>query len=224
MDLTFNKIEERVVAALIEKGLTTPDYYPLTLNSLTAACNQKSNRNPVLALDETTVARTLDALRERQLVRMVSGAEMRVPKYYHLFPEAGEFSEPEVALLAELMLRGPQTIGELRGRASRMHEFTELSQVEPVLLGLSNRESGPVVKKLARQAGHKESRFAHLLAGEPELPEDAQENLEIPLEGARVQIVAENERMDRLEQEIGQLRSEIEEIRQQFSRFKQQFE
>ena len=224
MDLTLNKIEERVMGALIEKGLTTPDYYPLTLNSLTSACNQKSNRNPVLALDETTVARTLDALRERQFVRMVSGAEMRVPKYYHRFQEEGGFSDPEVAVLAELMLRGPQTIGELRGRASRMHELPDLEQVEAVLLGLTNRDDAPVVKKLPRQAGHKESRYAHLLAGEPEAPAASREDDEAPAEGARVQIVAENERMDRLEREIGELRSGMEEMRQQFSRFREQFE
>ena len=222
MELTLNKIEERVVGALIEKSLTTPDYYPMTLNALTAACNQKSNRNPVLALDETTVARTLDRLRERQLVRELSGADMRVRKYYHRFPEACAFTEPEVALLAELMLRGSQTVGELRSRASRMHEFADLGQVEATLGALANRENGAVVVKLERLAGHKESRFAHLLAGEPDLP--AVVDSEEPREAARVHIVAENERIDKLEQQLSALQNQMDEMCQQFERFREQFE
>ena len=219
MELTLNKIEERVVGALIEKSLTTPDYYPMTLNALTAACNQKSNRDPVLALDETTVARTLDGLRERQLVRELSGADMRVHKYYHRFPEVYVFTESEVALLAELMLRGPQTVGELRGRASRMHEFADLRHVEAILEVLANRENGAAVVKLERLAGHKESRFAHLLAGEPDLPLVV--DSEGPREAARVHIVTENERIDKLEQQLSVVQSQMDEIRQQFERFRE---
>ena len=222
MNLTLTKIEERVIGALIEKGLTTPDYYPLTLNSLTAACNQKSNRNPVVDFDEKTVLRSLDSLKERGLARMQSGADMRVPKYYHRFDEVGRFSGPEVAIMCELMLRGPQTVGELRGRASRMHEFADLAQVESVLLELANRADGPAVKKLPRRAGHKESRYAHLLAGEPEVASDP--DAEPAVEGARLEVVAENERMDRLEETVTALQGAVDEIRQQLTEFKKQFE
>ncbi len=223
MNLTLNKIEERVVGALIEKGLTTPDYYPLTLNSLTAACNQKSNRNPVVDFDEKTVLRSLDALKEWGLARMQSGPDMRVPKYYHLFEQVSGFSAPEVAIICELMLRGPQTVGELRGRASRMHEFADLAQVETVLLGLTNRADGPAVKKLPRQAGHKESRYAHLLAGEPEVASSA-DDAEPGVEAARMEVVAENERMDRLEETVTELQGAVDEIRRQLTEFKKQFE
>ena len=134
--------ELRILGALIEKGITTPDYYPMTLNALTAACNQKSNRDPVLEYGEKTVVRALDSLRDKGLIRVVSGHDMRVPKYYHRFTEVRELSAPEAAVLCELMLRGPQTPGELRTRGSRMHPFESLGEVESVLESLMERQAG----------------------------------------------------------------------------------
>ena len=151
--------ELRVLGCLIEKGITTPDYYPMTLNALTAACNQKSNRAPVVQYNEKTVVRTLDSLRDKELVRVVSGHDARVPKYYHRFNDVRGFTGPEVAVLCELMLRGPQTPGELRSRGSRMHPFENRAEVEAVLESLMNREAGAAVVRLPRQAGFKESRL-----------------------------------------------------------------
>jgi len=222
MEALLDDVEARVLGSLIEKQITTPDYYPLTLNSLTTACNQKSNRHPVVAFDEKAVARALESLRDKQLARMVSGAEMRVPKYYHLFPEKFGFTPPEVAVLCVLMLRGPQTVGEIRGRTGRLHAFADLAEVESTLQGLVDREEGPLVNQLPRQPGRKESRYAHLFAGEPEIPE-AEED-EGPVEPATLEVRAENERVVRLEEEMHFLRQEFDELRAQFVRFKKQFE
>jgi len=168
------------------------------------------------------VARALESLRDKQLARMVSGAEMRVPKYYHLFPEKFGFTPPEVAVLCVLMLRGPQTVGEIRGRTGRLHAFADLAEVESTLQGLVDREEGPLVNQLPRQPGRKESRYAHLFAGEPEIPE-AEED-EGPVEPATLEVRAENERVVRLEEEMHFLRQEFDELRAQFVRFKKQFE
>ena len=130
MQALLNPVEARVLGALVEKQITTPDYYPLTLNGLTTACNQKSNRFPVVAFDEKTVVRAQESLRDKELARMVSGADMRVPKYYHLFVEKFELTPPQVAALCVLMLRGPQTTGEIRGRSSRLYEFADLGEVD----------------------------------------------------------------------------------------------
>ena len=222
MDALLDQVEARVLGALIEKQITTPDYYPLTLNGLTAACNQKSNRHPVVDFDEKTVARALESLRDKQLARMVSGAEQRVPKYYHLFTEKFGFSPQEVGVLCVLMLRGPQTVGEIRGRTGRLYEFDDLTEVEATLRGLNEREDGPLTRQLPRQPGRKESRHAHLLAGEPELPEE--EENEPHLEAATLEVRAENERLARLEEEVGFLRRELDELRETFTRFKEQFE
>lgn len=221
MEALLDGVEARVLGALIEKQITTPDYYPLTLNSLTAACNQKSNRHPVVDFDEKTVARALESLRDKQLARMVSGAEQRVPKHYHLFTEKLGFSPQEVGVLCVLMLRGPQTVGEIRGRTGRLYEFDDLAEVEATLLGLSEREDGPLVRQLPRQPGRKESRYAHLLAGEPEVPEEEEEPR---LEAATLEVRAENERLARLEEEVGALRRELDELREMFTCFKGQFE
>ena len=225
MERVLNTTEERVLGCLIEKGVTTPDYYPLTLNALTAACNQKSNRNPVFELDDKTVVRALDSLRDIELVRVVSGAEMRVPKYYHRLAESEGLSAAQLAVLCELMLRGPQTVGELRGRANRMFEFADLPSVEVVLDELMSRAGGPAVVQLPRQPGRKESRYAHLLAGEPEpkSEEDAAEAGSAP-EPARVAVQAENDRIERLETALEELRAEVAQIRSQLDSFKQQFE
>jgi uncharacterized protein YceH (UPF0502 family) len=156
--------ELRVVACLVEKQLTTPDSYPLTENSVVAACNQLSNRNPVVAYDNNTVRVTLTALRQRGLARVVHTPGARVPKHRHILDEALGLSRGEVSLLAVLALRGPQTVGELRTRTERMHDFSALSGVEEALEGLANREE-PLVVRLERQPGQKEARYAQLLGG-----------------------------------------------------------
>lgn len=214
MDVTLNTVEVRVAGALIEKELTTPDAYPLTLNSLLLACNQLSNRDPVVAFDEATVREAVDSLREKRLIRVVSGAEHRVLKYKHVFPEALQVTPPELALLGVLMLRGPQTLGELRGRTDRFHPFTDLAEVETTLQGLMARTQPPLVRQLPRQPGQKEVRYVHLLMGA--------EVMEEPAPGLREP--SENERIARLEAECMSLREEIAELRQQFDEFRKAFE
>lgn len=221
MDVILNAVEVRVLGALIEKELTTPEYYPLTLNALVNACNQVSNRDPVVAYDEKTVVRTLESLREKQLVWMVTGAGARVPKYEHRLVEQMKLAEQEIAALCVLMLRGPQTVGEIRGRTGRMYEFKELVEVEMTLDSLMSALPQPLVMKLPRQPGMKESRYAHLLAGEvhvEEAPAAAR------LEPATLEVRAENERMAKLESEVEVLRQEMVELKQQFLDFKRQFE
>ena len=221
MEVMLDEVEVRVLGALVEKQLTTPEYYPLTLNGLTTACNQKSNREPVVDFAEKTVVRALEGLRDKNLARMLSGAEMRVPKYYHLFAEAFGFTAQEVGVLCVLMLRGPQTVGEIRSRSGRLYEFADLEQVEATLQGLVERADGALVKKLPRQAGFKESRYAQLLAGEPQI---VAEDTEPQLERATLEVRAENERLALLEAQVQDLGREIEAIRQEFAEFKKQFE
>ena len=167
MEPLLNEIEVRILGSLIEKQITTPDYYPLTLNSLVTACNQKSSRFPVVEFREKSVVRALESLRDRGLVRMVSGADMRVPKYYHLCVESFDLTPPQLAAICILMLRGPQTVGEIRGRTGRLYDFANLAEVEETLRELSRQGPGALVVQLERQLGRKEVRYAHLLAGEP---------------------------------------------------------
>ena len=162
----LTEIEARVVGALIEKQLTTPEYYPLTLNALIAACNQKTNREPVTNFTETEVQKALDDLREKNVVYVFYGSTSRVPKYKHILPQALEIDERETAVMCVLMLRGAQTLGELRERTSRLYEFSGLGEVQETLDALVRRDGEPLVVKLERQAGQKEARFAHLLCGE----------------------------------------------------------
>ena len=218
----LDAVEERVLGSLIEKAMTTPEYYPMSLNALTNACNQKTNRSPVVEFDDKTVARALESMREKGLVRIVSGADQRVPKYRHVFDEAMDLTEAQTAVLCELIVRGPQTVGELRGRANRMHAFDELSQVEVVLTELGERDT-PAVKRLARQPGRKESRYAHLLAGAIEDADDGDEaERPLPAETATLEVRAENERVERLEESVESLRGEVAEL--QLQTFRQQFE
>ncbi len=171
LKLELTPEEARVIGALLEKEITTPDQYPLSLNSLTAACNQKSNRDPLMTLAERDVQRTLDALAKRALVVDRSGFGSRVPKYRHLFcnTEFGsrKFSPGEVAVICELLLRGPQTAGELRTHGARLHAFGDVEEVERLLDGLAARQDGPYVVPLARAPGQREARYAHLFSGEP---------------------------------------------------------
>lgn len=215
----LNDVEVRVLGCLIEKELTTPEYYPLTLNALTNACNQKSNRDPVLSLAEADVVRAIDRLKFKGMARLSAEAG-RVPKYCHSLTEKYRFAPPELALLAELLLRGPQTVGELRSRAERMAPFADLTAVEQVLEVLMELDP-PLVTRLLRQPGRKESRYAHLLAGEPQ--PTAEENAP-PLEAARLKVMAEDERVGRLEEDVATLRSEVAELRQLVEEFKAQFE
>jgi hypothetical protein len=219
MEAILNDIEVRVLGCLVEKELATPEYYPLTLNALTNACNQKSNRDPVLALEETDVVRALDGLRHKGLAHQ-SAEGGRVPKYCHSLAAKLHLEPAELAVLAELLLRGPQTVGELRGRAERMHPLATLEEVERILEELMERQP-PLLARLPRQPGRKEHRFAHLLAGAPEI---AAEERSLPPEAARVQVMAENERIDRLEAEVAALREEMTALRAELAAFREQFE
>jgi hypothetical protein len=214
--------EVRVLGSLIEKQITTPDYYPLTLNALTNACNQTSNRDPVVSLDEATVVRALDSLREKKLALLFHGAESRVPKYSHrLGLEDADLGRPEIAVLCVLMLRGPQTVGEIRGRGARLHEFATLEDTEAVLDWLAARTPRPLVAKLPRQTGLKEQRYAHLLSGEAAIPvADAGPRPE----PARRAVQQENERLAKLEADAAALRAELAEFKRQFAEFRKQFE
>jgi len=219
VDITLNDREVRVLGSLIEKELTTPEYYPLSLNSLTNACNQKSNRDPVMALMEEDVVRALDSLRFKQLV-VLSADGGRVPKYRHLLAEKLRLMPAEQAVLCELLVRGPQTVGELRTRGERMHPFGDLAAVEEVLQELMVREN-PLVTLMPRQPGRKEGRYAQLFSAMPECDE---ESPEARPEAARQRVVAENKRVTKLEEEVAALRSEVSELQQMMAEFKAQFE
>lgn len=199
MPLTESEI--RVLAALVEKAVTTPEYYPLTLNALISACNQKSNRDPVVAYDDTTVSIALDSLREKGLIRVLRDA--RAAKYQQYFAEAYETSPAETAILGELMLRGPQTAGELRGRIERFEIVLEIDEVETLLNGLRERPDGPLVTLLPRQPGRREQRYAHLLGGEPVIAESAETETPLP----------RLDRLQALEAEVAALRAEVEALR-----------
>lgn len=215
----MDQIEARVLGCLIEKEMTTPEYYPLSLNALTNACNQKSNREPVMALEEDAVVRALDSLRFKQLA-VLSADGGRVPKYRHILSEKMQLVSPELALLCELLVRGPQTVGELRGRCERMHAFADAAAVEDVLAELMEREQ-PLITRLARQPGRKEPRYAHLLCGAVDL--SGEEHTPAP-EAARVRVMAENERITRLEEEVAALREEVAGLGRMMDEFKRQFE
>ena len=219
MEFSLNAIETRVLGCLIEKELATPEYYPLTLNALTSACNQKSNRDPVMALDETEVVRALDSLRFQRLAHQ-SAEGVRAAKYCHNLEGLLRLEPQELAILAELLLRGPQTVGELRGRAERMAPLADLAVVEGFLAALAEREP-PLVARLPRQPGRKEQRYAHLLSG---MPDVGDEGVVPPVEPARARVMADNERLAALEAEVAALRGEVEELKNQLATFRAQFE
>jgi len=218
VNIELNENEARVLGALLEKEITTPDYYPLSLNSLVNACNQKSNREPVMNLDDDAVRGALRTLHDNSLARSVSAADSRVTKYEHRLQEAFNFDRREAALFCELLLRGPQTPGELRTRAERMHRFDDLSEAQSALQRLMNREP-PLVKVLARQPGTKESRYTHLLSGDAQ-PVSTGAGREVPA-------TLERRKMDefaRLSSEIAELRKDMTDLKQQFAAFRKQFE
>jgi uncharacterized protein YceH (UPF0502 family) len=219
MPTILTDIETRVLGSLVEKQVTTPEYYPLTLNALTAACNQKNNRHPVTSYTEDQIAQALETLREKNLAYVYYGSTSRVPKYKHVMPEVLRLSPPEVALMCVLMLRGPQTPGELRGSASRLHEFNGLEEVEQTLTSLISLDE-PLVVRLPRQPGQKEVRFVHLLSGAIDLETIAAE-VERP---AVASIRPSGNQIERLEQKVDALTAEVEKLRQQFEEFRKQFE
>jgi len=219
MNILLNANEVRVLGCFIEKEMTTPEYYPLTLNALTNACNQKSNRDPVVAFDETDVVRALDRLRHLGLA-MQAGEGGRVPRYRHSLMEKLHLEPEELAVMAELMLRGPQTVGEIRGRADRMHPLNSLEEVEEILKTLAERES-PLVVQLPRQPGRKECRQMHLLAGMPDFSEEASAP---HAETATLKVRAENERIAALETEVAALRADLDALRRAMAEFREQFE
>ena len=214
----LNEVEARVLGALVEKDITTPDYYPLSLNALINACNQKNNREPVMNLDEDTVRRALDGLHSQNLAGPAGGADSRVTKYEHRMQEVFNFNRAETAIVGVLLLRGMQTPGELRGRAERMHRFEALDEVQSTLQRLTQREP-PVVKVLPRQPGTKEARYMHLLSGDaPDLSGGGPSSpMSAPLAG-------ENDTLARLEDEVQELRKEVADLKLQVERFRKAFE
>src|SRR6266478_6716304 len=218
MDILLNEMEARVLGSLIEKELTTPAYYPLSLNALVNACNQKSNRDPFMNLDEDAVRESLRSLNQKELAGPADNMESRVKKYEHRLQEAFNFTRHEIAILCELLLRGPQTPGELRGRAERMHRFEALDEVQSTLQRLMQSEP-PIVRVLPRQPGTKEARYMHLLSA------DLQElSLAIAPSSAIANHPEGNEPLMRLEDEVQQLRKEIADLKQQFESFRKGFE
>jgi uncharacterized protein YceH (UPF0502 family) len=216
--LTDNEV--RVLGSLIEKQITTPEYYPLTLNSLTAACNQKNNRNPVTALTESEVEQALDSLRDQNLAYVFHGSTSRVPKFKHVAPENLQLNPAELAAMCVLMLSGPQTMGEIRTRGSRMYDFSGLEEVEQTLHSLSTRESEPLVTKLARQPGQKDARFAHLLSGVPHLEIAAESSAPV----RPTHRVSDSDRISKLEEQVNALTEKADSLAEQFEKFKRQFE
>jgi uncharacterized protein YceH (UPF0502 family) len=216
----LNDTEVRVLGSLVEKQLTTPEYYPLTLNSLTLACNQKNNRHHVTANDEATVAQVLETLREKNLVYVFYGSNSRVPKYKHVITEVLHLNQQELAVMCVLMLRGTQTPGELAGRGYRLYEFSGLEEVESTLNSLISREPEPLVTRLPRQAGQKEVRFAHLLSGLVSVAASEKAHASKAVSNSRNGA----ERMVKLEQEVEALRTDLMALRQQFEEFKKQLE
>jgi uncharacterized protein YceH (UPF0502 family) len=216
VNIVLNSAEARVLGALVEKDITTPDYYPLSLNALINACNQKNNREPVTNFDEETVRLALRNLSDKHLARTAGGADSRVTKYEHRLQEAFNFTRQETALICVLLLRGPQTPGELRGRTERMYQFEHLDDVLSGLQQLMRREP-PLAKALGRRPGTKEVRYAHLLSGDVEAWEP-------PAESASSSGSADAERILQLEEQVAALRNEVAELKQQMADFRKQFE
>jgi len=215
--LQLNPIEVRVLGSLIEKDITTPDYYPLSLNALVNACNQKNNRDPVMTLNYDSVRQALGTLQEKHLAGPAGGADSRVTKYEHRLQEVFNFDRREIAVVCVLLLRGPQTPGELRGRSERMYHFETLDDVQSALQRLSDRQP-PLVRVLPRQPGTKESRYAHLFSDDT-WPAESQTPQSTPESRS-----SNDTRLSVLEAEVSSLRNAVAELRQQLAAFKTQFE
>ncbi|HTW56549.1 MAG TPA: YceH family protein [Terriglobales bacterium] len=214
----LTEIEARVLGSLIEKDITTPDYYPLSLNALVNACNQKNNRDPVMSLDESAVRDALSTLQEKRLAGPASGADSRVTKYEHRLQEVFNFDRREIAIVCVLLLRGPQTPGELRSRTDRMYRFEALEDVISTLDRLAQREPS-LASILPRQPGTKESRYTHLFSGEP--PEQPASPI---ARASSPDAPSSADRISNLEEEVARLRTELTEVQQQLAAFRRQFE
>jgi uncharacterized protein len=217
-ELNLSEVEARVLGSLIEKDITTPDYYPLSLNALVNACNQKNNRDPVMTLDENSVRQALASLQERRMAGPAGGADSRVAKYEHRLQEVFNFERRETALICVLLLRGAQTPGELRGRCERMYRFETLDDVQSGLQRLMEREP-PLARVLARQPGTKESRYMHLFSGDAGVPEESDP---VILQRA-VRRVEEGSRLSMLEGQVESLKQEVTELKRQLAEFRDQF-
>ena len=222
--MLLTEIETRVLGSLIEKDITTPDYYPLSLNALVNACNQKNNRDPVMTLDESAVREALSTLQEKRLAGPASGADSRVTKFEHRLQEVFNFDRREIAVICVLLLRGPQTPGELRSRTDRMYHFEALEDVVSTLDRLAQRQP-PLTAVLPRQPGTKESRYTHLFSGEPENAAATDARLAAGDSPVRAQQAASSpDRISKLEEEVSRLRQELTDVQQQLSTFRKQFE
>ena len=223
------EIETRVLGSLIEKDITTPDYYPLSLNALVNACNQKNNRDPVMTLDESSVRHALTSLQEKRMAGPAGGADSRVTKYEHRLQEVFNFDRREIAVVCVLLLRGPQTPGELRGRTERMYHFDALEDVVSTLDRLAQREP-PLVCILARQPGTKEYRYVHLFSGEPLEPTvsravmERESSASATTEPSPYATPPPAQRLANLEEEVSRLRADLTEVQQQLATFRKQFE
>jgi uncharacterized protein YceH (UPF0502 family) len=224
VNIHLTPAEARVLGALIEKEITTPDYYPLSLNALLNACNQKSNREPVMNLDEDSLRQALHSLSQLGLARSAA-TDSRVAKFEHRLQEAFNFHRHEIAVLCILLLRGPQTPGELRTRTDRLYQFDDLGSVHSALNLLMKREP-PLVKVLSRQPGTKEARFVHLLSGDvQELASQPRSvSLDAPVRLETISNSFDGERLARLEDEVAQLRTEVADLKQQLAAFQKQFQ
>jgi len=217
VNIVLNPVEARVLGSLVEKDITTPDYYPLSLNALVNACNQKNNRDPVTSYDEETVRLALRNLSDKRLAGSASSADSRVTKYEHRLQEVFNFSRPETAIICVLLLRGPQTPGELRGRTERMHRFEHLDDVLSGLQQLMRRDP-PLVKPLGRRPGTKEIRYTHLLSGDVEAWEP-------PADAASAGAgSADADRILHLEEQVAALQKEVAELKSEIAEFKKQFQ
>jgi uncharacterized protein YceH (UPF0502 family) len=220
MDIILNDVETRVLGSLVEKDVTTPDYYPLSLNALVNACNQKNNRDPVMNLDEGAVREALSTLQEKRLAGPTGSADSRVTKYEHRLQEAFNFTRGETAVLCVLLLRGPQTPGELRGRTERMHRFEDLTEVQSTVQRMMQSDP-PLVRVLPRQPGTKESRYKHLLAGDVE---DAADVAQAPSSAFVASNSHDADRITHLETLVSDLRKEVADLQKQLANFRKQFE
>ncbi|MBN2432457.1 MAG: YceH family protein [Acidobacteria bacterium] len=218
--------EIRVLGALLEKEITTPDYYPLSLNALVNACNQRSNRNPVVDYSEADVAATLESLKAKGLAHRVTSREQRVPKFKQQFTRRLTLTPAQTAVLGVLMLRGPLTPGEIRSCSGRLHEFADLEEVDTTLAELAERPDTALVVRLARQPGQKEARFAHCLAGTPDAIEDGGDtpSATAPAGPKRAAPPAADDRLAELAAEMTRLREDLDELVRQFAEFRRQFD
>lgn len=219
MNLPLTDVEVRILGSLLEKEVTTPDNYPLSMSALIAACNQSSNREPVMQLDEATLTPAIASLRRASLLRAIQPAGSRVTKYQHLLTDALSLDARERAVLGVLALRGAQTAGELHARTARLAEFPDMAAIDTTLEVLAARNDVPLVMRLPRRPGQKEVRWAHLLSGEPVVAADGSESAAAAATPAPVP----NDRFEALEMEVKSLRDEIALLRAQFEKFKSQF-